>query len=408
MRRPSCALAAVAGVLMLSIAGCSSSSPPAAGRLSVEGEAEVLRPGEDRVEVEGSRDLKIGDRVRIREGSGVIRLSGDRRLELRTGSDLELQSAQAPAKVRPTLVGGDLLVVSDGQPFAVGTTGADVAVQGDARISRGAALLVATYEGTAQLSAGGSTLAVPALRQASLPATGQFPNAVTPLEYSAGDGWDQRYLSDAIDVSNQLTGRSDGFAAQLGPNEGRSVAFFRDLYPRLAAEPAFTPSLLNPIRSPGETLVGAAITLEGTRGTFAERWAAVFAFRDQGAPWGLVVRDQGVDRAAVLRVIEEAASRRPSGLASGPAVGTPNSPPTPGAGPTTTVRSGANSTPTTTTLASRPRPGATTTTAPPSTSGPTTTVVTGPLNTGSPLVDDTVNSLVNTLTGLLNSLGQQP
>ncbi|MDQ4090176.1 MAG: hypothetical protein M3163_07715 [Actinomycetota bacterium] len=407
MRRPSCALATVAGVVMLSIAGCSSSSPPAAGRLSVDGQAELLRPGEDRVEVDGSRDLKLGDRVRIRQGSGVIRLSGDRKLELRTGSDLELQSAQTPAEVRPTLVGGDLLVVSDGQPFAVGTTGADVAVQGDARISRGAALLVATYEGTAQLSAGGSTLAVPALRQASLPATGQFPGAVTPLEYSAGDGWDQRYLSDAIDVSNQLTGRSDGFAAQLGPNEGRSVAFFKDLYPRLAAEPAFTASLLNPIRSPGETLVGAAITLEGTRGTFAERWAAVFAFRDQGAPWGLVVRDQGVDRVAVLRLVEDAAGRRPSGLASGPAVGTPNSPPTPGAGPTTTVRSRANAATTTTTPASRPRPGVTTT-APSPASGPTTTVVTGPLNTGSPLVDETVNSLVNTLTGLLNSLGQQP
>jgi hypothetical protein len=29
------------------------------------------------------------------------------------------------------------------------------------------------------------------------------------------------------------------------------------------------------------------------------------------------------------------------------------------------------------------------------------------LNTGSPLVDDTINSLVNTLTGLLRSLGGQ-
>jgi hypothetical protein len=403
MRRPPWALAAaVAGVLALSLAGCSSGSPPAAGRLTVEGDAEVLRPGEDRLAVKGSRDLKVGDRVRIRQGTGVIRLSDDRRLEIRTGSDLELQAADGAAKVRPSLMSGDLLVVSDAQPFAVGTSGADVAVQGDTRISRGVSLLVATYEGTAQLSAGGSTLTVPALRQAAIPATGQFPATVAPLEYSTSDSWDQRYLSDAIDLSNQLTGRSDGFAAQLGPNEGRSVAFFRDLFPRLAAEPAFTAALVNPIRSPGETLVGAAITLEGTRGTFAERWASVFGFRDQRAPWGLVAKEQGVDRAAVIRVIDDAISRKPTEFATGPpSGGSPGSLPSPGSLSTTTVPP--RSTPTTV----APRPGATTTTtARPS--GPTTTIVTGPLNTGSPLIDNTINSIVNTLTALLNSLGGGP
>jgi hypothetical protein len=400
-------VAAAAGVFMLGMAACTDSSPPDAGRLTVEGEAEIVRPGEDRLDVSGSRDLKVGDRVRIRRGTGVIRLSDDRRLELREGSDLELQAVDGPAKVRPTLTGGDLLVVSDAQPFPVTATGADVAVHGDARISRGVALLVATYEGTAQLSAGGSTLTVPALRQAALPATGQFPTNVKPLEYSAADAWDQRYLSDAIDLSNVLTGRSDGFAGQLAPNEGRTAQFFQDLFPRLASEPAFTQSLLNPIRSPGETLVGAAITMEGTRGTFAERWAAVFGFRDQGAPWGLVVRDQGVDRAALIRLIEEAVSRSPTEFASGPVGGTANSLPGPNSGPATTVRPRATTT-TVTTAPARPRPGATTTTTAPPT-GPTTTIITGPLNTGSPLIDNTINSLVNTLTGLLNSLGgRQP
>lgn len=406
MRRPSLAIAAAAsGMLLMSISACSNSSPPAAGRLTVEGQAEVVRPGEDRIEVNGSRDLKVGDRVRVREGTGVIRLPDDRRLELRAGSDIELQAVDGPAKVRPTIMGGDLLVVSDADPLAVGAADAEVAVQGDARISRGVSLLVATYEGTAQLSAGGSTLNVAALRQAALPATGQFPSAVTPLEFAANDAWDQRYLSEVIEVSSLLTGRSDGFAAQLRPNEGRSVTFFRDLYPQLANEPAFTASLINPIRSPGETLVGAAITLEGSRGTFAERWAAVFGFRDQGAPWGLVARDQGVDRAGVVRVIDEAIGRRPPEFAAGPVGGTPNSLPAPNGGTATTVRPAATSTTVTTTP--RGRPGATTTTTAPPT-GPTTTIVTGPLNTGSPLIDNTINALVNTLTGLLNSLGGRP
>lgn len=396
-------LAAIcAGVLAVAaLAGCSGSSPPAAGRLTVDGQAEILRPGETRRDVAGSQNLKAGDRVRVRLGSAVIRLSDNRRLELRTGSDIELLEAEAPVNVRPNIIGGDLLVISDDRAFAVGAANAEVAVQGDARVSRGVALLVATYKGTAQLSAGGSTLTVPALRQAALPATGQFPTAVTALEFSPNDGWDQRYLSDAMDLSSQLDGRSNGFSSQLRATEGRSFNYFRELFPRLAAEPGFTAGLVNPARSPGETLVGAAITLEGTRGTFAERWAAVFNFRDQNAGWGLVALDQGVARPAILAAIDDAINRGPAEFAAGPPSRPPTSLTPPNSGVSTTVPS------TTSTTVARPRPGATTsTTAPPAPGGTTSTSIVGPINTGTPL-DSTLNALVNTLTGLLKSLGQQ-
>lgn len=402
MRRPTTAVVATLFALVLGLAGCSTSSPPAAGRLTVDGQAEVLHPGEDRREVTGSHDLQAGDRVRIRQGSAVIQLPDDRRFELRQGSDLELLPREATSDIQPTLVAGDLLVISEARPLVVGVNGAEVSVQGQVRISRGVALVAAAYEGAAQLHAGGSAITIPALRQASLPPTGTFPTKVSPLEYSSADGWDQRYLSDAMDLTNQLSGRSDGFTSQLAPTDGRSVSYFRELFPRLAAEPAFTAALLNPARPPGDTLVGAAITLEGTRGTFAERWAAVFAFRDQGAAWGLVAMDQGVARVPLLTAIDDAISRGPTQFAVGP----PSKPPTslnpPNSGGAT------SSVPATTTTTVRPRPGATTTTtapAPAPSGGPTTSVV-GPLNTGSPL-DEPINALVNTLTGLLNSLGQQ-
>ncbi|MDQ3898231.1 MAG: hypothetical protein M3326_13475 [Actinomycetota bacterium] len=399
---------AAAWLVTLGVVGCSRSSTPTAGRLVVEGEAEVTRPGEGRRDVTTSRNLEVGDRVRVRQGTATIRLPRDRRVELRQGSDLELQAGEGDRGVRPAAMGGDILVVSGREPVSVAATGAGVSVQGAARISRGIALLVASYEGTAELSSGGSTITVPALRQTALPPTGQFPTKVVPLEFSATDGWDQRYLSDAIELSDQLNGRSQGFTAQLGPTDGRSFTYFRDLFPRLASEPGFTASLVNPSRPPGETLVGASITLEGTRGTFAERWAAVFAFRDQGAAWGLVAMDQGVTRAPVLATIEAAISRGPTMFAEGPGTGTPSSlaPPSRGGSPATTSVPPAT---TTTTGPPSSRPGAATTTSttrPPSTA-PTTTVPTGPLNTGSPLVDDTVNSLVDTLTGLLRSLGGQ-
>jgi hypothetical protein len=303
------------------------------------------------------------------------------------------------------LLAVDLLVVSDARPLVVGASnGAEISVQGDARLSRGVSLLVATYEGTAQLNANGSTLTVPALRQASLPATGVFPGKASPLEYSSTDSWDQRYLSDAMDLGNQLKGRSEGFTSQLGDTDGRTVNFFRDLFPRLAAEPAFTASLLNSRRAPGETLVGAAITLEGSRGTFAERWAAVFGFRDDGAEWGLIAKDQGVERAPLVTAIDDAISRGPTQFAAGPPTG--SRPPTSLTPPN---RGGATSSvPATTTTVARPRPGTptTSTTTPPPPPDPTSTSVVGPLNTGTPL-DQTVNDLVKTLNGLLKSLGQQ-
>ena len=396
------AAAVAVSSIALALTGCTgSSSTPAAGRLVVEGQAEVTRPGEDRREVSGSRDLEVGDRVRVRQGTAVIRLVDDRRLDLRAGSDVELQAGADEKRARPTLLGGDVLVISGGGPLAVGVSGAEVAVEGDARVSRGATLLVASYKGTAQLSSAGSALTVPALRQAGLPATEQFPTKVSPLEYVPSDEWDQRYLSDAIELSNQLAARSDGFTAQLGATEGRSFNYFRDLVPALAAEPAFVASMINPSRPPGETLVGAAVVLEGKQGTFAERWGAVFGFRDQGAPWGLVALDQGVSRVAVLGVIEGAISRGPTSFAAGPPTRTPSSlaPPSIGGSPVTTVA------PRTTPTTSRPRAGATTTTTVPAASATTSTTLARPLNTGAPLVDEPVNSLVNTLTGLLNSLG---
>lgn len=401
MRRPTTAVVECLLVLVLTLAGCSGkSSPPVAGRLMVDGQAEVLHPGEDRREVSGARNLEASDRVRIRQGSAVIQLRDNRRFEIRQGSDLELLPAEAG--IRPTLIAGDLLVISKDQPLTVEANGAEIVVHGDVRISRGVALLIGTYEGTAELKANGSSLTVPALRQASLPPTGVFPTKVTPIEVSSTDGWDQRYLSDAMDLSNQLQGRSDGFTSQLSATDGRTVNYFRELVPRLAAEPAFTASLLDPRRAPGETLVGATIALEGTRGTFAERWAAVFDFRHQGAGWGLVALDQGVARAPLITAIDDAISRGPTQFAVGP----PASRPPTSLNPPSTGGATSSVPPATATTVAPPRggPTTTTTTAPPPATPSTT--VTGPLNTGTPL-DQTVNDLVNTLTGLLKSLGQQ-
>lgn len=406
MKHPRRARFVLPAVLLLAVAltGCKSSSGPTVARLSVNGQADVTRPGEDRREVTATRNLRVGDRIHLRQGTAEIRL-GDDRLELRQGSDVELRAAGSRSRARPELMAGDLLVTSATAPVDIGVGDPAVSVQGIARVSRGVALLVATYKGSSTLSVGGASLAVPALRQAAVLATGGLPARVSPLEYSPTDSWDQRYLSDAIDLGNQLAARSQGFTAQVGA-EARTVQAFRNLFPQLAAEPAFDTPLFNPSRPAGETLVGAAITLLGTNGSFAARWAAVFSFRDDGASWGLVALDQGVDRVTLLDNVQAAIGRGPTNFTSG----------SPGSGSTTLPSpSGNGSVATTSTTVPRStattRPGSTgtgtggstTTTTRPSTSP--TTIPTGPLNTGSPAVDNAVNSLVDTLSGLLKSLG---
>lgn len=401
-RRPNPLALAVLLSLIVSMGaiGCRRTPTSVAGRLSVvDGRAEIGRPGEDRREVTGSQDLRVGDVVRVREGASVIRLPGGGELELRSGTDLELRARDGAERSRPTLSGGDLLVRSAGPAVAVSSGAEDVAVRGIARVAKGLSLVVGVYEGSVTVNSAARSIEVPALRQVAVPAAGLFPARPSPLDLSGDDGWDQRYLSGAIALSSELLARSRGFSAQLTGAEGRTVGYFRDLLPRLAGEPAFQASLLNPSRPPGETLVGAAIVLESTRGSFADRWTAVFGFHDDGAPWGLVALDQGVSRVPLLATIESAVSRSPTSFAlarpGAPTALTPPTTRTPSP-PQSGVTSGAV-----------PAPPRATTPARPPASVPTTVPPTGPLNSGAPVIDNSVNGLVNTLTGLLNSLGQR-
>jgi hypothetical protein len=161
------------------------------------------------------------------------------------------------------------------------------------------------------VASAGRDLVVPALRQASVPAPGLVPAAATPLDYRADNPWDRRYLGDAIDLGDELQARSDGFTNQLQPGEGHTAGFYRQLLPALENEPAFTQALLQPDMLPGDTLIGAAITVEGKDGSFLDRWQSVFAFHDQGARWGLVALDQHVTRDPLLSTVDDALGRRP-------------------------------------------------------------------------------------------------
>ncbi len=388
MRRRA-ALAAVVTILATAFAACNGDDGPASARLLVQGVAEVSKAGEAARDVDGSRALKLGDRVRVRSGTAVVRLDGDRQLELREGTTVEL-AAGSRDSVRAELVDGPMLVTASGPPVTVTSSGGEILVTGVARVARTLTLNVATYRGSTEVTSAGRTMSVPVFRQVTVAAAGLLPARPGPVEYVATDPWDQRLLGEAVELGTQLVAKSRGFTSQSASGQNRTPAEFRRLLPGLGGEPAFD-ALFDPARPAGETLVGAAIVLESKRGgTFEERWRDVFGFRGDGADWGFVAVDHGVDRSAVLRLIDGAIGRAPTPVFAGGTSPTTVPPP-----PVTVPR---GRTPTTTALP--PRVTTTSTTLP---LAPPVTVP-GPLNTGAPVLDDTVNALLETLDSLLRGL----
>lgn len=314
-------LLAVAAILVAG--GACSSEPLRAGdaRLDVRGDAEVLvaRPGHAQARVSGRRTLAAGTTVEVRSGSAALDLASGPKLELRRGSAVRLG-------VRPTLEAGELLVASTGErALTVVAGGSEVRVIGAARLSRDLALSAASYRGRLWLRSAGRSLQVPALRQGDIASLGVVSDRPEPLDYDPADTWDRRFLGEAIELGEELEAKSEGFTSSLRPDEGHTPGYFRLLVPALEKEPSFGPPLLTVERPPGETLVGATIAVAADRGSFVARWRQVFAFRDDGAPWGLVALDQKVDDAGgLVKSLDAAIGRATLAFAPGP-VGAPSS-----------------------------------------------------------------------------------
>lgn len=304
---------ALVTVASLALAACSHPSVgPGQARLTVAPGADVVVTvhGGRPQAASGHRTLHTGDRVRVRHGTATLALPGDATLELRgpragrSGSDVRVAAA-------PSLLAGDVLVRRDHGTQTVEAGGSQATIRsGAARVSRDLAITAAAYAGEVMLKTTGRSLAVPALRQATIPVLGVLPGRPSPLALDSTDPWDNRYLGLAIDLSQELQQESDGFSANLRAGEGRSAGYFKQVLPALASQPAFGPALLDQARPPGETLIGAAIAVTGTKQDFTTRWSSVFSFRSDGAAWGLVALDQAVTDAPRLSSAVQAALGR--------------------------------------------------------------------------------------------------
>jgi hypothetical protein len=280
-----------------------------------------------------------GDRIRLTSGEATLRLPDKARILLRRGSNMRLEP-------EPVLLRGDLIALPGSKPLTVRALESTVVARsGAVRIRSGLGVTAGVYNGLAQLVTAGQTLNVSAYRQATITAYGLLPDRPSPLRYDqeSPDAWDVRYLSSAIELTADLRDRSNGFTHQLREGQGRTLGFYRLLLPQLDRERGVANCLSDvAVRPQGETLVGAGIALESNEGGFLERCQAAFAFRDDGATWGLVALDQGVTNiSSIRRVLADAVGRLPSSStfvapaadapieAAAPIDGTPTTPTTP-------------------------------------------------------------------------------
>jgi hypothetical protein len=371
------------GVVLVPIAACSDDEPKQGeAALQLDGKARVERQDGGDETLDGDDTLRVGDEITIQEGNAVLRLPGGTVLELRAATG----GADATALVmgpKPVLEAGEVLVIAE-DDIELDVAGTDVVVEkGAARIGRGVGTSAGSYTARVHLDSAGQKRDVPPLRQMQVATLGQPPQTASPFTYSSSDPWDRRFLGGAIDLGGRLEALAIGFTQNLRAGQGGTAAFFVSVLPALGGEATFSDQLVDPARDAGETLVGAAIAQLGQRGTFAERWASVFSFRDAGAAWGLVALDQGVEAGPVLAALQGAVEAAPLDTA--------------------TTRRPPRTTPSTVS------PVVPTTVVPGRPASPTTTTTTTPLPT--PGEDDNdgllapiLNPLLEPVTNVLNSL----
>lgn len=387
---------ALLAVGLLAPAACSDDGPDAGeARLEVQGKAVVDRADGDRDIVTDHTDVGPGDRIELTDGTGTMALRGGTRFELRSAAGADDAASVVRMGRVPELEGGDLLVSTPGRT-SVEAAGTSVEVaKGAAKLTRALGMGVEVYDAAVAVDSAGQQRDVPALRSLLVPALGR-PQPLRPISYDGADPWDRRFLGDAIELGRRLEDIATSYTSSLRPGEGRTPGFFRLVLPGLDEEPDFRAELLDLDRAPGETLIGAAIADLGRRGDFTTRWSSVFAFRDDGAEWGIVALDQAVSRTPLLGSVTEAINASPLAFA-------PPSSPSTGTGTTPSVVEPSGPTSPTTTP-----PGTTTTNPPPTTAPPTTlppTTLPPPPDTPlTPVLQPVVEPVTDIVGGLIDGL----
>src|SRR5206468_10192214 len=166
-------------------------------------------------------------------------------LELAGRSGMERRGAtEVRLDRRPVLLGGDVLATSGDGPLTGRAGDAAAAVDGVGRVTRTLAVSVTSYRGRTELQSAGRALSIKAPRQATVAALGELPGAAQPIASDDRDGWEGRYLADAIALGRELAAPVQTFTRSLRTGAGTEPGFYVQLLPELARQPSFGSDLL--------------------------------------------------------------------------------------------------------------------------------------------------------------------
>jgi hypothetical protein len=302
-------------VLVLALAGCSSSRIASIGRIvSSDGRATLVHNGVIS-SINGELSLFSGDTIEVREGGvGNLTLSGGRKFEL----------AKARIKARATgatIIGGEVLVLVPGKtPVSVGPAQIR-ATTGPLRIDVGDRSRVAAYGAQGVVVRSGSQLVkLPPYWQTELLPEGAIGES-KPLILDADDRWDQRFAGEAIQTDYVLGNLLRGLQAQLaGAERGPVVAEITSA--------GITPDRLLPFAAypQSDLLVGLSMAREWKTSSpedIGARFQGVLILHTVGTSWGLIAQQLGVDREAFVSTLNAVVTRITTPAITGPHPVTP-------------------------------------------------------------------------------------
>lgn len=242
--------------------------------------------------------------ARVAPGSTLrIGPGGTAKLTRGEASTVEIRPFQStPAELlvsSPSEVGvsaGDVLVTS-AAAVPISVRAQDVTTSsatGTYRVDRRLSLRVGVYDGSANVASSGGSIDIGPLREGILSAG--LPRTLEPLHFDTQDPWDRRLLVDVIDLDRELESQGRAYESGFGASVS-SVRALGVLDPGTSF--GFVAKYLASKRS-SDILLGTVLTLlvkahrGGSRGRILDD---VMSAREQGATWGLLARQNGVDAA---------------------------------------------------------------------------------------------------------------
>jgi len=262
-----------------------------------------------------SRSLREGGTVA--PGSALTTGKDARvRLEAREGRAVELA-----ADTRATIVAVDHLSLDLGAALAetgkgkfafdsrgVGVRLSDGAARLDRRLGR---LRVGVYKGAVVVDLIGRSVDIPAYRQQDFAGGVPLDRDPLPLALDDGDPWDRSLLGDVLELDRGLAQFVRGFNSEFAQQASVPV-FFTAFVPGPAVEATANKAPADV--TPADTLVGLVFAQRlaarsGNDANMQRFFAEMVAEFQQGATWGLIAKERGLEMRLLLPAVLDAIRR---------------------------------------------------------------------------------------------------